>query len=219
MGGCSCNHEWKEATCTEPKICEKCDKTEGEALGHIEGAMEISKIDNVKAKTFYKAKCSRCNEVLDSKEEDIKSFINESLFNLTPIEFSERIDDQLYGMADNVLVAKTTENDHGDFVVAIGDSSTNKAVAGFMFIKNGESNFSYENRNESGFEGVFCRIYDNDSLARVLLSTVLAFDPSLSFSEGKDVTSSILSELSYTKNKVTYILAKIEGAYVIGVSV
>lgn len=32
--GCCMNHEWKEATCTEPKTCAKCGKTEGEVLGH-----------------------------------------------------------------------------------------------------------------------------------------------------------------------------------------
>ena len=29
------NHRWKEATCTEPRTCERCGKTEGEPLGHI----------------------------------------------------------------------------------------------------------------------------------------------------------------------------------------
>lgn len=28
------SHEWKEATCAEPKTCAKCGETEGEALGH-----------------------------------------------------------------------------------------------------------------------------------------------------------------------------------------
>lgn len=30
----ACNHSWKEATCTTPKTCEKCNLTEGEANGH-----------------------------------------------------------------------------------------------------------------------------------------------------------------------------------------
>ena len=30
----SCEHNWKEATCETAKICERCGKTEGEALGH-----------------------------------------------------------------------------------------------------------------------------------------------------------------------------------------
>ena len=34
LTGCSCRHKWKDATCTEPKICEKCGETEGEPLGH-----------------------------------------------------------------------------------------------------------------------------------------------------------------------------------------
>ena len=32
--GCCMNHEWKEATCIEPKTCAECGKTEGEALEH-----------------------------------------------------------------------------------------------------------------------------------------------------------------------------------------
>lgn len=33
LTGC-CDHEWEDATCTEPKTCTLCGKTEGEALGH-----------------------------------------------------------------------------------------------------------------------------------------------------------------------------------------
>lgn len=31
---CCFKHEWEDATCTEPRTCEKCGKTEGEELGH-----------------------------------------------------------------------------------------------------------------------------------------------------------------------------------------
>ena len=34
LTGCCISHEWKEATCTEPKICCKCGETEGEPLAH-----------------------------------------------------------------------------------------------------------------------------------------------------------------------------------------
>ncbi len=34
LTGCCMSHEWKEATCTEPKTCTKCGETEGEALEH-----------------------------------------------------------------------------------------------------------------------------------------------------------------------------------------
>lgn len=34
LAGCGHEHTWTEATCTEPKTCSECGKTEGEALGH-----------------------------------------------------------------------------------------------------------------------------------------------------------------------------------------
>ena len=34
LNGCCLVHDWKDATCEEPKTCKVCGKTEGEALGH-----------------------------------------------------------------------------------------------------------------------------------------------------------------------------------------
>jgi len=34
LTGCGHEHIWSEATCTEPKTCNECGKTEGEASGH-----------------------------------------------------------------------------------------------------------------------------------------------------------------------------------------
>lgn len=34
LSGCCLKHQWSDATCTQPKTCEKCGETEGEALGH-----------------------------------------------------------------------------------------------------------------------------------------------------------------------------------------
>lgn len=34
LTGCKCEHEWIDATCTEPKICSKCEETDGVSLGH-----------------------------------------------------------------------------------------------------------------------------------------------------------------------------------------
>lgn len=34
LSGCCMSHQWREAGCEAPKTCEKCGKTEGEALGH-----------------------------------------------------------------------------------------------------------------------------------------------------------------------------------------
>ena len=53
LGGItSCNHEWIEATCTEPKTCTICGDTEGEALGH----------EWVEATCAEPKHCTRCGE-------------------------------------------------------------------------------------------------------------------------------------------------------------
>ena len=48
--GLFCKHEWKDATCTDPKTCALCSKTEGDALGHTGG----------NATCTQKAVCSVC---------------------------------------------------------------------------------------------------------------------------------------------------------------
>lgn len=49
-----CIHDWKDASCTEARICVKCGATEGESLGHI-----WVDADCTTAKT-----CTRCKESL-----------------------------------------------------------------------------------------------------------------------------------------------------------
>lgn len=34
LSGCGCDHEWSDATCSAPKTCQLCGKTEGEPLPH-----------------------------------------------------------------------------------------------------------------------------------------------------------------------------------------
>lgn len=55
---CSCGHEhnWEEATCTTPKTCAECGKTEGEALGH----------DWALATCTDPQTCTRCGETQGS---------------------------------------------------------------------------------------------------------------------------------------------------------
>lgn len=52
LAGCCLNHDWKDATCTEPKTCSKCGETEGAPLGH-----EWKDATCTKPKT-----CTRCGE-------------------------------------------------------------------------------------------------------------------------------------------------------------
>lgn len=46
------NHNWQEASCTEPEVCTKCGRTRGEALGH-----DWQEADCISPET-----CTRCGE-------------------------------------------------------------------------------------------------------------------------------------------------------------
>ena len=50
--GCGHEHQWIDATCTEPRTCSECGKTEGEALGH----------EWIEATCTEAKHCSRCGE-------------------------------------------------------------------------------------------------------------------------------------------------------------
>ena len=64
-----CTHNWKEATCETAKTCERCGKTEGEALGHSwkEATCETAKTCKRCGKVEGKAKGH--TEVIDKKVE------------------------------------------------------------------------------------------------------------------------------------------------------
>lgn len=244
LTGCSCDHEWVDATCTEAKICTKCDKKEGEplghswneatctepktcetckeiegsSLGHIEGAMKFARTNNIEAVNIYESKCDRCSKVINSKNEKIESFIKEGIFNLTPKELTTRIDNELNNLANCTLVAKTAKNDSGDFGLVIGNSTSNTTAAAFLLSKKNETTISYDEKDNTGFYVALGMVYDDDSLVEVLLSTVLSFDPSLSFEQGKTVSGNVIKNRSYSKNGITYIITGSSGSYMIGVS-
>ena len=117
LSGCCLKHEWKDATCTEPKTCAKCGKTEGEPLGHTWedatctepktcstcGATEgepnghentrwiEEDTDIVRAKRSMVLYCDDCETEVDTKTEDIDSFIDGDEYLFTAKEFVERL--------------------------------------------------------------------------------------------------------------------------------
>lgn len=53
LPGCCVRHEWQEATCINPKTCEKCGKTEGTTLNHKwkEATCDMPQVCSVCGKT------------------------------------------------------------------------------------------------------------------------------------------------------------------------
>ena len=124
------NHKWKDADCTNPKICQYCDKTEGEALGHdwtegscteakvckkckeegeapkghVKGEWKIKDEPTLLVEGTEEVHCTVCSELLDEREVDKKTpeAVGDT-FNFTDSEFVEWFEDLYY---PNVSITK-----------------------------------------------------------------------------------------------------------------
>jgi hypothetical protein len=82
-------HSWKDATCTEPKTCTVCGETEGEALGH-QSAWKVTKEPTLLKSGEEEEYCSRCGEHLGTRQTDPKTIAYENgKFNFTSKEFRD----------------------------------------------------------------------------------------------------------------------------------
>lgn len=107
FSGCCFTHEWKEATCTEPKTCSKCNKTEGEPLGH-----EWKEATCTEPKT-----CARCGavegEALGHTASNEWKIIKEAKYKVPGLRekkctvCGESVKEEEYTVSPYLLVART----------------------------------------------------------------------------------------------------------------
>ena len=98
--GCSCRHEWVDATCTEPKTCAKCGETQGEALGHTPGEWQQDEPDYVTSVIWLRQYCTVCGAEVDVDMKALSSYCQDGTLLLSPEEFAERLDN-LFGTLAN----------------------------------------------------------------------------------------------------------------------
>lgn len=119
LSGC-CNHEWQEATCTEPKTCAKCGATEGEALGHDYSEWQITAEPTFSAEGEQEQTCSRCGDVLKEaipqKSLDSVSVTDEQGFCVTYEEFFELYESYLNAEIGNYASDEETANAASDYL-------------------------------------------------------------------------------------------------------
>ena len=58
-------HTWADATCTAPKTCTVCAATEGEALGHTPGELNVDLAPTVEAAGHATTTCTVCNAAIE----------------------------------------------------------------------------------------------------------------------------------------------------------
>ena len=63
LTGCCLSHEWIDPTCTNPKTCNSCGKTEGSTLPHNQGEWQITKKATASEEGLKQAFCTVCGNV------------------------------------------------------------------------------------------------------------------------------------------------------------
>lgn len=108
LAGCSCQHDWQDATCSTPKTCSKCGETEGDVVAHIQGEWEIVTEATYSTPGVKKAYCTLCGEVL-AEESFIKERIQNGLFVFSKQELMDMLEDALAEYSDDFKVYDDSE--------------------------------------------------------------------------------------------------------------
>lgn len=151
-----CFHKWQPATCTLPKTCSICERTDGEALGHSEGDWETITIATLGKYGKKQQKCTVCGEILDTanikknaeitstgynfKVDELIEFINGSFSSKYSVS-TESIDNKMYpifknGKYNNVSLAFKEDNNGYVSTIGVVASDNNEGLAVMIFIAN-----------------------------------------------------------------------------------
>ena len=199
-------HSWMDATCTTPKTCSICGATDGKALGHQDGEWVAESTDLIAATITSKKYCTVCGKEIDSQTTSMDTLCESGHFLLSPFEFIKRLDEKLASIDNVNLDAYSGSSVDGSY--ACGVYSGDDRVGVILFAAPDKDPATITNADkftESCFASLLGTIDNSRQFAATLLAIVLTCDPSLSFSEAKEVTLSALNDGSVTKNGITYI--------------
>lgn len=212
LSGCMHQHEWIEATCTEPRTCAECGETEGEPLGHTPGEWENTNYDYVSATYLSIQKCTVCGETLDSSVESMTSFIENGGFTFTPSQFRDRFDNKVSSIsgfgADYNTVDMNT--DDGVLSYAIMD---NEVVGSLNYVTMDGQTTIFVGDEDSKCNPSPVVLVDMSkgssgiNIAGLSIVLIESCDPSLSFSEAQDIAIELMNG-NASHNGIEYLFAQ-----------
>ena len=214
LSGCMHQHEWVEATCTEPRTCAECGETEGEPLGHAPGEWSAPEIVAQEATQVSELRCSRCGEVIDRRSEPVASFVRDGGFAVSPYGMSLRFSD---------LLGLDAEDTSDADLISYGYSSDGVLVAMLSFVTASGDTLSEEYKYDAGCNPSPLLVINASSrynVADVTTNFVMTCDPALSYEEALGVVGALVDslgtgEFSATLNGVEYLIAGSDNQYLI----
>ena len=209
-----CTHKlWANATCTSPRTCKSCGKTEGEPLGHQPGSW-TTEVDYVDATSKEIRECEKCGEVVDTRnEKEITSFLGDGKFSISPKGFIERLNEEFSNLPNcSSMNADYELDDSGmGLELQIKNGSKIAGIGGFFSDSSNPVLLSYLG-SENCFKNIVMYFENSDYAAATALATIQAIDPTLSFSDAKEVGAACV-DTPTVKNGITYAIVASNGEY------
>ncbi len=209
-----CTHKlWTNANCTSPRTCKSCGKTEGKPLGHQPGSW-TTEVDYVDATSKEIRECGRCGEVVDTRnEKEITSFLGDGSFSISPEGFIERLNEEFSDIPNcSSMKASYELDDSGTGLeLQIKNGSTLASIGGFFSDSSSQLLFSYLG-SENCFKNIVMYFENSDYAAATALATIQAIDPTLSFSDAKEIGAACVGTPT-VKNGITYAILASNGEY------
>ena len=206
-------HEWEEATCTTPKTCQRCGETKGKPLGHQPGSW-TKEVDYVDATSKEIQECDRCGEVVNTRnEKEITSFLGDGMFSISPKGFIERLNEEFSDLPNYSSMKASYELDDSGIglELQIKNSSKLAGIGGFFSDSSSQLLFSYLG-SENCFSNIVMYFESSDYAAATALATIQAIDPTLSFSDAKEIGAACV-DAPTVKNGITYAIVASDGEY------
>lgn len=209
-----CTHKlWANATCTSPRTCKSCGKTEGEPLGHQPGSW-TTEVDYVDATSKEIRECEKCGEVVDTRnEKEITSFLGDGKFSISPKGFIDRLNEEFSDIPNcSSMNADYELDDSGmGLELQIKNGSKIAGIGGFFSDSSNPVLLSYLG-SENCFKNIVMYFETSDYAAATALATIQAIDPTLSFSDAKEVGAACV-DTPTVKNGITYAIVASNGEY------
>ena len=203
LTGCGRDHQWKEATCTEPKTCTLCEETEGEALGHNKGELTIG----VEATIFNAGTkirpCTNCGIALTTERYELVSYFEDGKFLFTAADFTKKYQELITSL-DSTIYAKES-SEEGGYVTDISFGTQN---AGICFAKD-DIALTYEEKDVKGIEEIVlvfspqAALDESTAVAEAVILYFMALDPALTVEEAGQMCTNIFNGFTYNSEKVS----------------
>lgn len=84
-------HTWVDAACETPKTCQVCDAVEGEPLGHTPGEWEQISLDPITLVRERVKHCTVCEALVEEETETLTTLYEDGKFLLTCQQFYDRM--------------------------------------------------------------------------------------------------------------------------------